>query len=224
MRVVSLILILFVSNLIYTQQNQAIISIDEDSLPPLLNIKANKLIVLEDTVYTEYGIESHFKRFEIQSKIQVQTGCNGGIEALYDSTTAVYEIALALENNSSYGTAMVDSIYKEWSKKSESLLNCFVSCSKNNYFLYANGYYILYNYPQNLRLHHFFSLYFADTYIKVSIKSTEPVQGWGGLSAFMDELCYFIINDTIFRPGHRPTITPQDFFIWYNGGKFKIQP
>lgn len=196
------------------------IFVNSDSLVPYITFRCEKMIPIKDTTYLEYGIEDEFRRFEIYSKIKIQTECNGTSEVKFDTQIAKYEIALALNHNDSLGIAMVDSIYREWKNKPKNLQECFTSCSMNNYFLYSNGECILYNKPNNNWKNAYISMYFAGLFIKVTFKGFTSKDGWGGLSAFMNELCYFNWGNTLIEPGTMPTIPPKDFFLLYKGGKF----
>ena len=196
------------------------IYVDSDSLAPYMTFRCLEMKTLRDTTYSEYGIQDDFKRVEIYSKIRVQIECNGTTEAKFDTAIARFEIATALNHNDSLRANMIDSIYHEWMGKSEELQDCFTSCSMDNYFLYSNGEYVLFNKPNNNWKNSYISIYFSGLFIKVTFRGFTSKGGWGGLSSFMSELCYFNFGDAFIEPGAKPTIIPKDFFLLYKGGKF----
>lgn len=205
---------------LFGQNHLESIYLDFDSIPPRMIIKCDTLIQISDTVYIEYGIKSPFFRFLIESEVNVQTSCNGTTDVTFEKAKATYEIAIAQDNYEGYYKAMIDSTYREWKSKSTELQNCFTNCSMNNYFLYQRGNYLFYNYPGNNWINSYYTIYTGDNFLKITFKHIDK-SGYGGLSDFLSELCYFDYGDSHIEPGTKPTILPIDFFYWYEADRFK---
>lgn len=191
----------------------------DSSLPDIL-VSCISMKNMSDTTYFEYGLTCRYKRIVIESKLEVQTECNGTTEAKWETATAKYEIAIPYDSNEILGRRLIDSSYRDMKGK-KALFDCFPGCSWNKYLLYQDGQYVFYHYPGNNWVNSYYTLYFSDYFVKVTFKGFIKESGWGGLSSFFDKLCYFSWGSTVIQPGAGPNLSPRDFIILYENGRFK---
>jgi hypothetical protein len=196
------------------------LNLEADSSFPDMLVSCISIKNISDTIYSEYGLICRYKRVLIESKIIVQTECNGTTKAKWGTTTAQYEIAVPYDSNEILGSRLIDSIYRDI-KAHKDLFDCFPGCSWNKYLAYKDGKFVFYNYPGNNWVNSYYTLYFSDHFMKVTFKGFQKKSGWGGLSSFLDELCYFSWGTTIIQPGTRPNLSPKDFIILYENGRFR---
>ncbi|MCH2195516.1 MAG: hypothetical protein MK119_15600 [Kordia sp.] len=214
------ICLLLASTCVYSQQKKELSKENLTTLDGLI-LKYNTIQKLSDSVTTFLNQKQiPVQRFTINSNISVQTSCAMIGKGTYDKVKANYLIEIGVDTNGSIRKKFADTIYNFWSKKEENDLENYKYVSVKIHLFYANGDYVFYKKPSSNNIGDYYIFYFKNRMIKVSFTGFDTKGGFGGLSAFLNELVQFRFERNQINPKNEMKFDPKLFIKLYKDNAF----